>query len=120
MDIAMMILELNPADDSTTSSSSSSLPLPKSCVVVTRSRFLSSVTCSAVLTPGHYAVLPFAFRHWHNQAEMGEEVGDISYVLAMFSARSVDIEGHRTTHPGFMAESIFLLAEKFGKVLKVC
>ena len=111
-DISMLIMELTSLD------SSSSLPLPKSCVMASRSRVSSFVTCSALLAPGHYAILPLAFGHWNKQGTE-ERVSDLSYVLALSSARGVVMDGHVTTQPGFLAESIFHLAHKSGTVMKV-
>ena len=105
-------MEIAPLD-----ASPSSLSLPKSCVLTAnyRSQGFSSITCSALFVPGHYAVLPLGFTHWH----VKEQVNDLSYVLALFSAKGVVVDGHVTTQPGFMAESFFLLTHKIGTVVKV-
>ena len=106
-------MELAPLD----TSSSTSLSLPKSCVLTanSRSQGFSFITCSALFIPGHYAVLPLGFTHWH----MREQVGDLFYFLALFSAKGVVFDDHVTTQPGFMAESLFLLAHKSGTIVQV-
>lgn len=108
-EVSMLIMELAPLD-----TSSSCLSLPKSCVLTANQGF-SSITCSALFVPGHYAVLPLGFTHWHAK----EQLSDFSYVLALFSAKGVIVDDHVTTQPGFMTESLFLLAHKLGTIVKV-
>ena len=43
----------------------------------------------------------------------------IPYTVALFSARELYYENHVLTRPGFLAESLYLLAEKIGTKSKV-
>ena len=47
-----------------------------------------------------------------------EEEGAVPYVVAVFSAQELVYESV-TTRPGFLPESLMLLAEKIGKVTQV-
>ena len=50
--------------------------------------------------------------------EQESEEGAIPYVVAVFSAQELVYESV-TTRPGFLPESLMLLAEKIGKVTQV-
>ena len=52
------------------------------------------------------------------EGQQNEEPGSVPYVVAVFSAQELAYE-NVTTRPGFLAESLMLLAEKIGKVTEV-
>ena len=100
----MMVLEVSQLDNSVVS-------LPKSLVVASEGTHDSTVWCSAFFNPGHYAVLPLVF---------GKETdGEFSYVLALFSARPVVMNGPALPQPGFTAESLFHFGRQSGRMTKV-
>ena len=114
------------------------LPLPSSCALSSEAKTPSSqLSCSALLDPGKYVVLPLAFNHWRHpdiiagilpqppsvsSGDEREDVGtSVPYTTALFTSRPVAYSSHRETLPGFLAESIFLLVEKEGtKIQVVC
>lgn len=104
--------------------------LPIACSLEGSCHVLPIASTSGFLAPGTYVILPLAFNHYqHHQrtdkrrektsGQEESEDGAIPYVAAVFSAQEVVYE-NITTGPGFLAESLFLLAEKIGKVSKVC
>lgn len=101
-----------------------SLPLPVSCQLTSGSQVQSTVTCSGFLEPGCYAVLPLAFNHWDlssggdralSGAGLAGSPGDTNSrgcVLALHSNKNIQYREAAMTRPGFLAESIFLLAAR--------
>ena len=65
-----------------------------------------------------YAIIPMSYRNWH-QFEVQSHDGHVPYVLALFSAKVLEWQEQVPTKPGFMAESLFLLAKKEGVEKKV-
>ena len=65
-----------------------------------------------------YAIIPMSYRNWH-QYEVQSHDGHVPYVLALFSAKVLEWQEQVPTKPGFMAESLFLLAKKEGVEKKV-
>ena len=88
-------------------------------------------------------ILPLAFNHYRHTSGKGDgsvaqegersdsvhhserresdiksEEGSVPYVVAVFSAQELAYE-NVTTRPGFLPESLMLLAEKIGKVTQV-
>ena len=116
--------------------------LPVACSLESGSHIQSIVTTNGFLCPGRYLILPLAFNHYRHytgksgslpersagkeEVEEGREVGGrgsreegaVPYVLAMFSAQELVYESV-STRPGFLPESLMLLAEKSGKVTQV-
>ena len=101
----------------------SSLPLPLSCELASGSQIQSIVTCSSFLEAGCYAILPLAFNHWdllsskailHSPSSSAPHklVGSKPYVLALHSSKKLQYQDHTVTRPGFLPESIFLLADR--------
>ena len=106
-----------------------SLPMPISCCVTSKSQIQSIVTCSGFLEPGQYAILPLSFSHWDltsitktrttslgghcarlSVSEPQPHPGSKPYVVALYSGKEIQYRSHTITRPGFLAESIFLLA----------
>ncbi len=94
-----------------------------SCSLVVGSQIQSIVSGSGFLEPGSYAVLPLAFNHWRPQDTGTEERAataggmveerastDRACVVSVFSSRMISYDDHVMTRPGFLAESLFLLA----------
>ena len=114
VDLAVIVVHYDVKDGS-------SLLLPTSCVLASGSQIQSIVTCSAFLEPGCYAILPLAFNHWdlftrvRSSSVSSEEsvvTGSKPYVVALHSSKKVQYQDRAMTRPGFLAESIFLLAHK--------
>lgn len=59
-----------------------------------------------------------SYRNWH-RFEVTSHDGHVPYVLALFSAKVLEWQEQVPTKPGFMAESLFLLAKKEGVEKKV-
>ena len=108
--------------------------LPIACTLEGSSHTLPIATTRGFLAPGSYVILPLAFNHYRHLPRTDErrekerertsgqeerEDGAIPYVAAVFSAQELVYESIMTG-PGFLAESLFLLAEKIGKASKVC
>ena len=113
-------------------------PLPIACSLESGSYIQSIVTTDGFLHPGRYVILPLAFNHYRHPTgkrghqhvngvkerrtmcsdEHESEEGAIPYVVAVFSAQELVYESV-TTRPGFLPESLMLLAEKIGKVTQV-
>lgn len=99
------------------------IPHPTSCTVASGSHLDSTVTCSCVLKPGHYVVLPLAFNHWCHLpvAEGGAgtvaepEGEELVHTTALFAAKPLLYSSTLWSQPGFLAESLFLLAVKVGE-----
>ena len=118
MDLAALVLRYPATDDTP----SNSIPLPVSCSLVVGSQIQSIVSSSGFLEPGRYAILPLAFNHWppppkdltrtrmRSRAASLNEGDSLSCVVSLFSARMVTYHEDRLTRPGFLAESLFLLA----------
>ena len=101
-----------------------------SCAISSGSHIENIVTCSGLLEAGKYAILPLSFCHWRppsvkltssgsdpkrkraKTSRVDEE--SIPYTVALFSARELYYENLVLTRPGFLAESLYLLAEKIG------
>ena len=99
------------------------IPHPQSCVAASGSHMDSIVTSSCVLKPGYYVLLPLAFNHWRQLPgvrvmEEQEEEG-LTHTTALFAAKPLLYSSSLWTSPGFMAESLFLLALKEGNKMKV-
>ena len=107
--------------------------LPIACTLESTFHFRPIVTTSGLLAPGSYVILPLAFNHYHHlvgtdkgrekerektSVQMEREDGAVSYVVAVFSAQALAYNSI-LTGPGFLSESLFLLAEKTGRVSKV-
>ena len=100
------------------------IPLPSSCTVYSDSNIKPSVSLSVVLDPGFYAILPLSFNPLSEfciatsqskavaAAATPAHVG-IPYSLALFSSKPV-VTDMGKTQVGFLAHSLFLLAEKCG------
>ena len=108
----------------------SSIPIPTSCALASGSQIQSIVNCSGFLEPGQYAILPLAFNHWDlssiakpitrgQTTRSGGVKGSKPYVVALYSAKAIQYQSNVTTRPGFLAESIFLLASKAHAKSKV-
>ena len=124
-------------------------PLPISCALESGSHIQSIVTTNGILAPGRYVILPLAFNHYRNTVKSGDghsarqdvqekeregvrvhqnqdppherqfsKQDSVPYVVAVFSAQELAYE-NVTTRPGFLPESLVLLAEKIGKVTQV-
>ena len=109
MDLAVLVLRYDDSAD----------VLPASCELASGSQIQSIVTCSGFLEPGRYAILPLAFNHWDLScskvlsplpAELS--TGSKPYVVALHSSKKVQYQNGALTRPGFLAESIFLLASR--------
>ena len=109
--------------------------LPTSCSLESGSHIQSIVTTSGFLSPGRYLILPLSFNHYRHatkklgathptvsvEGDQREENGNgngVPYVMAVFSAQELAYE-NVSTRPGFLPESLMLLAEKTGKVTEV-
>ena len=139
VDMAVLILQYADTHNSHNSSQHPS-PLPIACSLHSGSHIQSIVTAEGFLTPGRYVILPLAFNHYRHITQKGSqgsdsvdctdggrgrdidrqqsEEGFVPYVVALFSARELAYE-NVTTRPGFLPESLMLLAEKIGKVTQV-
>lgn len=100
---------------------SGSIPLPVSCSLVVGSQIQSMVSGSGFLEPGNYVVLPLAFNHWqqiedktrgatNRERADSRAANDRACVVSVFTSRMITYDHHVMTSPGFMAESLFLLA----------
>ena len=130
VDMAVLVMRYPAATD--LSEDITSISLPISCAIASGSHIQSQITCTGFLEPGGYAILPLAFSHWQPPAfkpqlstasrgkprRESEDRGAIPYVMALFSAREVSYF-HVHTRPGFLSESLFLLAERHGKTSEV-
>ena len=138
VDMAVLILRYADAHNSHNPSSHPS-PLPIACSLHSGSHIQSIVTAEGFLTPGRYAILPLAFNHYRHTTQKGSQRGDsvdcsdgrgrdidrqqseegfVPYVVAVFSAQELAYE-NVTTRPGFLPESLMLLADKIGKATEV-
>lgn len=125
VDLAALVLRYPIAD----ATPSGSIPLPVSCSLVVGSQIQSMVSGSGFLEPGNYVVLPLAFNHWrHVEGEatnrgrvvsreatnrgktVSREATDRACVVSVFTSRMITYDDHVMTSPGFLAESLFLLA----------
>lgn len=134
VDLAVLVMQYSSTFDVWgMGAESDSIPLPESCTIASGSHIQTIITSTGFLDPGKYAILPLAFSHWRppsfkfkdsksftsSKKKSGDEEGSIPYVVALFTAREVHYYDHVFTRPGFMAESIFLLAEKSGSKSQV-
>ena len=128
VDLATLIMKYPTGE----SSELDSIPLPISCSIVSGSQIQSIVTCSGFLDPGRYVILPLAFNHWpppqanlittsalrrtglRGNTRLIKEEGSVPYVVSLFSAREVHYHERVLTRPGFLAQSLFLLADEIG------
>ena len=89
----------------------------------------ASVSCSGWLEAGFYVVIPFSFLAWqadhegpHSTRTHGARTEgshrSSDYVLSVFSSRDLILDKVHL-RPGFIAQSIHLLAKKFGKRIQV-
>ncbi len=129
MDLAALVLRYPIAE-----TTSSSIPLPVACSLVVGSQIQSIVSGSGFLEPGSYAVLPLAFNHWRPLEDIGTEeraayvggraeeraASDRDCVVSVFSSRMISYDEHVMTRPGFLAESLFLLAANIKPKSQVC
>lgn len=115
VDLAILVLGYDVEAEDT------SLPLPVSCELASGSLIQSIVTCSGFLKRGCYAILPLAFNHWDLSAGKARSLSMLSAeaaggahsrpcVLSLHSSKKVNYQQAAMTRPGFLAESIFLLA----------
>ncbi|XP_019854429.1 PREDICTED: calpain-15-like [Amphimedon queenslandica] len=88
-----------------------SLPFPSECITTSKHNMTSVVTCSAILNPGRYSVIPLSFKNWH--ATLSHE-SPVPYVIGLFSAKVIEWVERAPTKPGYLSESLFLLARKEG------
>ena len=136
----MAVLVLCYSNTTGHSSSPYSSPVPISCTLESGSHIQSIVTTNGFLESGRYLILPLAFNHYshvisYKACEQDEETEDgqrgqfaspqhpsddgaVPYVVAVFSAQELVYE-NVTTRPGFLSDSLVLLAEKTGKVTQV-
>lgn len=127
IDLAALVLKFP-----SSTSYQSSIPLPESCAIASGSQIQSIVTVSGFLEPGKYAILPLAFNHWlhHSQdsslkshttglkkrsSDSNSDANSVPYVVALHTGREVTYHEHVATRPGFLAESLFLLAKTSGR-----
>lgn len=126
VDLSVLVLSYYPEN-----TPSSSLPLPVSCDLVSSSQIQSIIGCSGFLEPGCYAILPLAFNHWDpctaksrpRQSSVSTEEPPASskpYVLALHTSKMVQYQQNALTRPGYLAESIFLLAGRARAKSTVC
>ena len=97
--------------------SGTSLPLPVSCCLASKSEALNIINCSGFLEPGSYAILPLAFNHWKaaNSLPGGSAMarGDgRPHCVSLHSSKQVQYQEEAITQPGFLAESLFLLSSR--------
>lgn len=104
------------------------IPLPVSCTLHSDCNIKPSVSLSAVLDPGFYAIIPLSFNILSEfcvaptaRAEVAGAVAmpGIPYSLALFSSKPV-VTDMGQTQVGFLSHSLFLMAEKFGNKTMVC
>ena len=104
------------------------IPLPVSCAVYSDSNIKPSVSLSAVLDPGFYAIIPLSFNILSEFCVATTKVAGatgtpahtgIPYSLALFSSKPV-VTDMGNTQIGFLTHSLFLLAEKSGNKTMVC
>ena len=104
------------------------IPLPVSCAVYSDSNIKPSVSLSAVLDPGFYAIIPLSFNILSEFCITTTKVAGaaatpihtgIPYSLALFSSKPV-VTDMGNTQIGFLSHSLFLLAEKSGHRTVVC
>ena len=68
-------------------------------------------------------MVPLSFSNWHSPSSSNDN--HVPYVMALFSAKVIEWQEHVPTKPGFLSESLFLLARKKGtfqmvKYIKFC
>ena len=76
-----------------------------------------------------YVILPLSFNHWHRPIVFGlessprqrykQEENSVPCVISLSSSQDLNWEAHVPTKPGFLAEALFLLADKSGSVTHV-
>jgi calpain-15 len=140
VDMTVLVLRYAEEAHNLRNPSSHPPPLPTACSLHSGSHIQSIVTAEGFLTPGRYMILPLAFNHYRHTTGKGDgsvaqegegsdgvhhserresdiksEKGSVPYVVAVFSAQELAYE-NVTTRPGFLPESLMLLAEKIGKV----
>ncbi len=111
VDLAILVLRYKVAEGSSL--------FPVSCELASGSQIQSIVTCSSFLATGCYVILPLAFNHWDltfrkaRSSSSGNSTEDSKpYVVALHSSKKVQYQENAQTRPGFLAESIFLLASR--------
>ena len=57
-------------------------------------------------------MIPLSFSNWHSPSSSHDN--HVPYVMALFSAKVIEWQEHVPTKPGFLSESLFLLARKKG------
>ena len=113
----------------TSAKRSSTFSQPEAHVFHSTCSSQASVSCSGWLEAGFYVVIPFSFLAWQADHEgtpstrtrgATTEVSHQStdYVLSVFSSRALILDKVHL-RPGFIAQSIHLLAKKFGKRIQV-
>jgi calpain-15 len=119
VDLCLLVVRYEGEGDSL--EQSNSLSLPVECVLHSKSQITSQINCSSLLNPGRYAVMPLSFRNLYKNGQglldtaASHDGHVIPYVLALFAAKVVEWQEQVSTKPGFLAESLFLLARKIGK-----
>lgn len=103
---------------------SRSFPFPTACTLESGCCINPLVTTSGVLAPGTYVILPLAFSHYQHppgtekRREKETESSAVPYVVSVFSEQKLAFT-NVITSPGFLPESLFLLARKIGRVKQV-
>lgn len=129
LDIAVLVVRYQaPPDDMLLEN----IPQPISCTVCSDSNIKPSASLSAVLDPGFYAIIPLSFNILSEfcVATTGQSKGaaaagavatatGVPYSLALFSSKPV-VTDMGQTEVGFLSQTLFLLAEKFGNKTTVC
>ena len=105
------------------------IPQPISCTVYSDSNIKPSVSLSAVLDPGFYAIIPLSFNilsefcvattDQSKGATGAVATAGVPYSLALFSSKPV-VTDMGQTEVGFLSQTLFLMAEKFGNKTTVC
>ena len=122
VDISVIVMRYEaPPDDMMLNN----IPLPVSCAVYSDCNIKPSVSLSAVLDPGFYAIIPLSFNILSEfcvtataqpkaarTANTPTSTG-VPYSLALFSSKPVVTEMGKT-QIGFLSQSLLLLAEKCG------
>ena len=113
----------------TSAKKSSAFSQPEAHVFHSTCSSQASVSCSGWLEAGFYVVIPFSFLAWqadhegpHTTRTRGATTEgshrSADYVLSVFSSRDLILDKVHL-RPGFIAQSIHLLAKKFGKRIQV-
>ena len=88
------------------------------------------ISCQAVLESGQYAIVPLAFGHWGMVEESSVAAASVetanqmrssrpSFVVAVHSSRSLLVEPQPPTNSYMLADALWLLIQKLGKLTEV-